>query len=282
MKIAYIKLDKPTNENIISKIKYNVKNKMNKVWNDIDNKEIYYMCNAKEKSKKKIIKVLENDKIDYALTEKIDLEYPKLEGRYLLKYMLPEVVEYCFKKIKLRNDEIYICTNKYNNENLTIIYEFINRVKVVNIVSNNENYRKLEEKLEEKGEYIAVLNNKRKTLKNANIVINLDFENLKEYNINRNMIIIDLTNKFQIPTGFNGIYIRKIKIDTNKIMRIFSEFENFNRNELLEAEMIKLEKFEDVREYIRNNRFYITELYGKRKIDISELAKIGRTEKKND
>ena len=100
----------------------------------------------------------------------------------------------------------------YSNENISIIKELVNKVKTVHIISNNKNYTKLENELEKEGIYITVNNNPRKSLKRAILVINMDFKNIANYNYNRTMTIIDLTGNLKLPKGFEGIYIKSVKV----------------------------------------------------------------------
>ena len=55
-------------------------------------------------------------------------------------------------------------------------------------------------------------NNPRKSLKRAILVINMDFKNIANYNYNRTMTIIDITGNLKLPKGFEGIYIKSVKV----------------------------------------------------------------------
>ena len=57
-------------------------------------------------------------------------------------------------------------------------------------------------------------------------------------------------------------------------MRVFSEYENFNKEELIEAEMIKIGKYELVRKYIEMNKFEIREVIGERRIIPEEFDRV--------
>lgn len=274
MNIAYIKMDKPKEEKIKEKIKYKIRSFFNCVYKDKYTNN-YYIANTKEKTKNKLLKKLKNNHVDYIIEENgIDINYNKLEGKYALKYMLPEVVKYCFKLTNAKLEEVSVCTNSYTNENIEIIKSLSENVKVVNIITENSRYLILEKELEKIGIYITVNNNKRKSLKNTRIVVNLDFKDLKEYNINRNMIIIDIAGNLNLKKSFEGIYIRKIKLTTSKVMRVFSEYERFNKEELIEAEMIKLDKYKTVREYININKFIISKVIGKKAIAEEEFKRL--------
>lgn len=274
MNIGYIKLDKPK-EGFFNIIKYKIKYLFNIVYKDKYVKENYYITKINESSKNRLLFMLKRDRIDYIVQEKgIDIDYPTLNGSKALKYMLPDVAKYCFKLLNLKIEEVFICTNKFSNENIQIIKDLSLNVKVVNIISENSRYLILEKQLENEGIYITVNNNKRKSLKNANIAINLDFKDFKGYVTNRNMIVIDLSSNMKISKSFNGIYIKGIKIRTDKVMRVFSEYENFEKDKLIEAEMIKINNYDLVRKYILMNKFNIEEVIGQRVIATEEFKRL--------
>ncbi len=274
MNLGYIKLDKPQ-KGLFSKFIFQIRKNFNLAYKDKTIDENYYICNLEDKSIDRLIKLLKKDNIDYIIAEKgIDINYKKLNGSFALKYMIPEVVKYCFRLINPKTEEVYICTNNFTNENIQIIKDLSSYVKVVNIISSNSRYLALEKELERSGIYITVNNNKRTSLKRANIIVNLDFKDLKNYSISRNIIIVDVSNKFNIDKGFDGIYIKGVKIGTNKIMRVFGEYENFEKNQLIEAEMVKIEKYNMVREYIGINKFEIEQVIGERIIELDEFTRI--------
>jgi Mor family transcriptional regulator len=137
--------------------------------------------------------------------------------------------------IKLELQSVYILVNEYNSENLEIIQNIMQKVKTVNIVTKELNkYIALEEKMSnEKGIYMSVTNNKRKSLKNAKIIINFDFKNeeIAQYSINRNCIFINCANeKINCVKYFDGIIINNISIDFEepeeiKKYNIYNEFD---------------------------------------------------------
>ena len=194
--------------------------------------------------------------------------------------MLPEIVSYCFKSLGKdeKLEEIHICADQFNRENINIIEEMCNRVKIVNVVTNNiRQYKELEKRLERNNIYITVANNKRKTLKRANLVINLDFKDFKGYSVNRNSIIINAIENVALGKDFEGICIERIKVNTNKVMRIFSEMENMEKSELIEAEIIKLQDYKEIRELVRLDKLKIMKVLGKRnEISLEEFKNINR------
>lgn len=280
MNIGYVKIRKKirqakTLNDFIYNLKLDLFNVLNIVEQDKFNNQIFYLNNLNSKSKQRLVQKLKELKTDYVIVEgKNDIEYPKLKGKYLIKNMIPEIVDMCYKLLKPTIDEVYVCTNIFNQENVSIIEDLIGKVKVVNVVTNNQNYYRLERRLEQKDIFITVSSNRRKSLKNAYITVNLDFNNFEEYNINRNMLIIDTTGEATVPKSFNGIIVRKITINTKKVLRVLSEFKNFDRNSLIEAEIIKMDGYSKVRNYIKMAKIYIQDMYNIRKIDYSDFNRL--------
>ena len=130
-----------------------------------------------------------------------------------------------------------------------------------------------EKQMESKQIYFNVSSNKRKSLKKAYFTINLDFKNFKGFNLNRNMIIVDVNGNINAPMGFNGIIIRKCKINTPKKLRIFSEFENFNKEKLIDYDILKCSNYNSAREKIKFDKIYIEKLYNNRIIDIGDIKR---------
>ena len=56
-------------------------------------------------------------------------------------------------------------------------------------------------------------------------------------------------------------------------MRVFSEYENFDKDMLIEAEMIRIGKYEDVRKYVNMNKFKIEQVIGEREIQREEFER---------
>ena len=274
LKIGYIKLKKKP-KSVLGKVMYRLNYFFNKIYSNRYDSNVFYVYSFKPSLIKKLNRVLQKNGVDYCIVEyNYNISYKTLDGKKLSKYMLPDIIKFCHNLIKLKRDEIYICVNDFNSENVEIISDIASKVRVLNIVTDNNKFRILERELEQKGIYITVSLNKRKALKDAGIVVNIDFESLNDYNINRNMIIIDVTQDIKISNCFDGIIIKKIILDTKKIMRVFNNFENFDRSKLIEAEIIKHESYKKAREYISINKFDIVHCINERKIGINEFQRI--------
>lgn len=281
MKIGYIKIEKEKGsdkflQNFIRKIIYKIHYITNKVKQDKYNKDVFYINNFSEKSLEKMRNLLIKNQITNVIVEeKRNIKYPTIESNLILKYMLPEIVTYCYKKIAPKSEEVYILVNKYSDENINIITELANKVKLVNIITENKMYYNLEKKLEEKEIYITVSSNKRKSLKRAEVCINIDFKDINKYTINNEMIIIDTNlTKIALPKFFDGIVIRGINFECKKIISKFYDFENFDKQSLVIASMIEQNQYSKIREIVKNNRLQITNLKNKRIINEKEFQRI--------
>lgn len=242
----------------------------------------YYIPDNNEKIIRKLIQKLKQDNIECIIPEEgIDIEYNRLDGKYLLKCAMPEVVKYCYNALDKNEEleEIYILAQNYSKENIRIIESLVDKVKVVNIVTNHlRQFQELEKRLERKEIYITVSSNKRKALKRSELIINLDFNNFSGFNVNKNSIIVNCNKEFKLNKDFDGICIENIDIKIDKIMRIFSENENMDKKELFEAELIKQKDLDESRYILEKSKMKITGLNGKRgKINQSEFEKIKRS-----
>lgn len=270
MNIALVKLDKLKGLEKFYKKLFKIIRVINRT---------YYIPDTNEKIKNKLILKLKSDGIDYAITEKeIDLDYPKLDGKYLLKCAIPEILNYCFKLLNKNAEleEIYVLAENYTKENIKIIETLTEKIKVVNVVTTHlKQFQELEKKLERRDIYITVSSNKRKALKNAELIINLDSKNFNGFNVNKSSIIVNCNNEFNLNKDFEGICIEKINVDIKKIMRIFAENENMDRQELFEAELLKTSQYDEARYILEKSKMQVTGVVGKRGvINLKEFEKV--------
>ena len=191
---------------------------------------------------KKIKKIKLQYKKDKIIFSKLLKQYQeKYEKEKIINEFLEEILDFIIEKtenenIKVEMQNIYFLANEYNKKYIDIIEKILQKTKTINIVTRNlKKYMEYEEKLyAEKGILISVTNNRRKSLKNAKIIINIDFkeEELKQYSINRNCIFINCTGeKYKSIKYFDGIIINGIEVCTNEIERLkeielYQDFEN--------------------------------------------------------
>lgn len=259
MNIAFVKLDK------LGKLE-KICRKLFKIIRVINN--TYYIPDTSEKIINKLVLKLKSNQENYAITEnEIDLDYPKLDGKYLLKCAIPEVIDYCYKTLdkNAKLEEIYVLAENYTKENIKIIETLTEKVKVVNVVTTHlRQFQELEKKLERRGSYITVSSNKRKALKRAELIINLDNKNFNGFNVNKSCIIVNCNKEFNLNKDFEGICIEKINFEIKKIMRIFSENANMDKQELFEAELLKTNEYDEARYILEKSKMHITGVAGKR------------------
>ena len=135
-----------------------------------------------------------------------------LDGRWLFKYLIEDIVEYICKNAFMLSEmqEITILSN----ENSILICESIkrlsNKVRNINIVTKDiRKFKKLEKIVyEEKGLIINVTNNYKKAVSKSNIILNLDFvqEEFNKIVFPKKSIIVNFESGINILSkSFNGI-----------------------------------------------------------------------------
>ena len=196
-----------------------------------------------------------------------------IDGRWLFLVLLDKVLEYIVGKRNLEKKEtnVGILVNQnicdYVIENIKQISK---KYKNVNIVTPYiEKFKKIEEEiLEESGIVITISNNKKKSLKRANIILNIDFneEELNKYNIPDEAIIINISGDIEInKKRFNGLNINDYEISFEK----FDEFDYekdklYWKKDLYEASVYKKQPYQYIERKINKDKVKIVELIGKR------------------
>ena len=221
------------------------------------------------------------------LGKKIDI----VNGKRLMEYMEFEIVKYILNKqgTNTKEEDIYIIFKKETGLDLNFLKRFIENFKVTNIVTNDiERLKNVQENLlENDGILIAVSNNKKKALKRAKYVININLnkEELEKYTINRNSIIINIREnvKYSNP-GFDGININYFNIScpdeyVEKFEQIGSIEANFDLVKLYESILLcnnmQKQELEAVYERIKKDDICVAGLIGNNgRISDEELQKI--------
>jgi len=298
MRICYIKQAEEIDEyiNYTNKLKSNFIKKVIKSYKTIFNKVtvkpigdsiILFVAKKKYKEIKLASRVAKKLKYytitDIVLENKFKSDYFKnvlfennlniLDGRWLFKYILVDILEYIanIKNEKVENMEVTLLVNDLDEVAVSNIYEIANNIKRLNIVTNNMGKVKyIENKLyEEKGIMITVSDNKRKSLAKSKIIINLDFpeETINRYNINKKAILINIENKIKIQSkSFCGININYYDLEINTdIMNKFIEkgiYNNFDKTLLYESVLYSKNRFNTIRERIKKDKIKLSGLIG--------------------
>jgi len=298
MRICYIKQAEEIDEyiNYTNKLKSNFIKKVIKSYKTIFNKVtvkpigdsiILFVAKKKYKEIKLASRVAKKLKYytitDIVLENKFKSDYFKnvlfennlniLDGRWLFKYILVDILEYIanIQNEKVENMEVTLLVNDLDEVAVSNIYEIANNIKRLNIVTNNMGKVKyIENKLyEEKGIMITVSDNKRKSLAKSKIIINLDFpeETINRYNINKKAILINIENKIKIQSkSFCGININYYDLEINTdIMNKFIEkgiYNNFDKTLLYESVLYSKNRFNTIRERIKKDKIKLSGLIG--------------------
>lgn len=269
----------------LHKILINITKKTNNFYiNTIDeDKKVYLIVNTKNKNTyKNIIKKLKNEKtrtqkiqivLEDKLKENVNYfnEFKILDGKEFMNNNVNKILEKILENIPIALQDVFILTNKYNESSVRLIKNIGQEFKSVNVISKEiERYNMLEDILENETIVFSIANNKRKSLKKAKIIVNMDFtkEQLQEYNIYRNAIIINL-NKEKITNlkGFEGIIVQNVEIELED-----TEKEIFKENNILDG-FKKVELYESINPIKEMGK--IQEIYGNNgKIDKKELINV--------
>lgn len=232
----------------------------------INNKYFIQHLKSKKKDINKFIEKLKRKGM-------VNIDFDKIkfiDGSILFKNMAYDIVKYVIniqnKKCSL--EDIYILINNFSNDDImeSILF-LISKFRNVNIITENvEKFKIIEENIYRKtGIYVTVSNNKRKSLKRARYIINIDFgEEINSFNLYRKAVIIDF-NKYNIK-NFEGIKITSFDIDTcEEIKEYFRKYNLLNSTSLAilyESTINKKDNFLNIRKKIENSEVMVTKLYG--------------------
>ena len=196
-----------------------------------------------------------------------------INGRWLFLVLSDKVLDYIVEKRNLEKKETNVSV--LVNENICdYVMENIKQIskkyKNVNIVTAHiEKFKKLEKEiLEESGIIITISNNKKKSLKRSNIILNVDFteEELNKYNIPDEAIIVNIKENVEInKKRYNGLNINDYEISFEK----FDEFDYekdklYWKKDLYEASIYRKQPYQYIERKINKDKVKIVELIGKR------------------
>lgn len=120
---------------------------------------------------------------------------------------------------------------------------------------------------------LSISNNKRKSLFESKIVINIDFpeESINKYKIYDNSIIINISDKINVQSKrFNGVNVNYYKIQIPLEYRL----EGF-QNEIVYESLIYGKKYKEIKEKIMQDKIEINKLIGNNGIITQyEIAKL--------
>ena len=211
-----------------------------------------------------------------------------LNGKKLMEYMEFDIMKYILEKQKhnMKQEDIYIIFKKDNSLNLNFLIKFIENFRMTNVVTNDITRLKnvQDNLLNNENILISVSNNKKKALRRAKYVLNVNLttEELGKYNINRNAVIINIRENVKYSSsGFEGVNVNYFDINVpdefeEKFEQIGNDFDLVKLYEsLLLAESFGEFSTEKVYEKIVRDEISISKIIGVNgKISDEELERV--------
>lgn len=212
-----------------------------------------------------------------------------INGKKLMEYMEFDIMKYILEKQKhsMRQEDIYIIFKRDNSLNLNFLVRFIENFRMTNVVTNDiARLKNVQDNLlDNENILISVSNNKKKALRRAKYVLNVNLttEELAKYNINRNAVIINIREnvKYSNP-GFEGINVNYF--DINVPDEFDEKFEQMGNNfdlvklyeSILIAENFGEASTEKVYEKIARDEIQVKNVIGiNGRISDEELERVG-------
>lgn len=240
---------------------------------DIDKNKKYLNINKKYIDEKVLKKMLKKCKIEdaqfvYSNNIKLskNLKENKYTGKIVLRNMIIPLLEHFEKNLNIdfRFENIFLTVD--NDKNKNIIVDLGNRCKSISLVTDNiRKLYRLDSKLNKDDNIIvSVSSNRRKALQRARIVVNFDYDEtfFENFNINRNCIIINLSNNvLTLKNSFQGSIIEKLEIDYINKYENFINIDNFDKTILYET-FIYDENYDSAKEIMRFDNCRIKKVLG--------------------
>lgn len=212
-----------------------------------------------------------------------------INGKKLMEYMEFDIMKYILEKQKhsMRQEDIYIIFKRDNSLNLNFLVRFIENFRMTNVVTNDiARLKNVQDNLlDNENILISVSNNKKKALRRAKYVLNVNLttEELAKYNINRNAVIINIREnvKYSNP-GFEGVNVNYF--DINVPDEFDEKFEQMGNNfdlvklyeSILIAENFGEASTEKVYEKIARDEIQVKNVIGiNGRISDEELERVG-------
>ncbi len=241
--------------------------KTDKKWTKLAEKTVKSM---KEFDNKKIVlsKNIKNQNVFVNKLQENLLDV--VDGKWLFFMLLPEILEYVNKNQEIKEESsVHLLVNDITENVIDFIKLLTKKYKTICVVTKHiEKLNKIENQiLEENGTAIITMNNKRKSLSKAKIIINIDFpeEFINQYTIYENAIILDICGNTRIKKKrFSGEVIANYEIAVKNKTEYAIEEKLFSEKDLYEAEFYKKQPYMYVREKIKKDGIEIVALYSQK------------------
>lgn len=190
------------------------------------------------------------------------------DGKFLYEILIPNIVEYIIQKqnVKKKKYRISILINDVNEIEVENIKLLARKYDYLNITTNHiEKYRKIEKQLLEEGIIITITNNKKKSLRASDIIINVDFptELINKYIIKDDVVIINVKNKIKInKKRFNGLCINNYEINYKEELKdIKIESNKYFLRDIYESQFYKQRNIQNIRKRLKEDDVIINKLF---------------------
>ena len=210
----------------------------------------------------------QEDYINQLLMDQVEV----INGKWLFGILIKEVLEYIIRKRNWKKEEtkLSILINEISNPIFENIRELISQYKSVNIITNHiDKFKKIEEEiLRKEGIVITVGNNKKKGLKHADLILNVDFpsELVNQYQLPEEGVIINLLGNVKIhKKRFNGLNINDYEIEFEN----HEEFDHdkqllYDQKDIYEAQIYQNQPLEYIQRKLNRDHVKIKKLIGNR------------------
>ena len=247
-------------KNFIFKIKNILKIKSSKLKEEkIEDKTLIRLPNLENKTLNKLSRYIKQNCIcivcvsDNLLDNVIFMEYLKnenvklLNGKWIFKILATKVCEYIVesKKEIIEYQEISILSNKINDVVVFTIRNLAEKVKIINVLTNDSyRFKKLEKEMYDKyGIILNINNNYKKSLLKSDIILNFDFSEseFNKYTLPKKSSIINFNENINVQTkSFEGINASFVEISMPKnYLKYLLYFKHFNTTNLYESFIYK-------------------------------------------
>lgn len=263
----------------------------------IENGEILFLPNLEKYTYEKLSKYLSIKGItrtcisDELMKDKYFVDFLNdnnvevLDGKWLFKHMSFDIVKYICnqKKEKINFQEVSILSNDIDRILKQIIFDLAKEVKVINLITQNENkFKKIEKELyDDYGIILNINNNFQKSLAKSDIILNFDFEEneLNKYNINSKASIINFREEINIrEKNFSGVNVNFFELTIPmKYIRESIYLKDFDSTIFYESLIYKKTSPENIIKQIKCDKININFLNGQNgRIRKNEYLKLSK------
>ena len=191
-----------------------------------------------------------------------------LNGRWLFKFLLIQILEYLSKESNKNIEKLTVAVlmEKLDEIILKQLIEIAKKIKVLKIITKDINrYSYIEKELYQKeGIAIQITNNKAKSLVNVDIIINLDLNKakLEEYNIDKCATLINIKQMVNFnPNEFEGININNYEISYSEENFKNEDIKNeFDPNILYESYIYRKDTYANIKKQLEIDNVRLTKL----------------------